>query len=103
MVKCGDCLYQVFILYFEGIIEKYFCGGDVCLSDFVVGVYLLLQDEICWFFVVDFDKESWVDDIRVLLVICCVKGIFVFFEWLRLGNGGYVWIFFLEFVFVKIV
>ena len=65
-------------------------------SDFVAGVYPLLQDETCWFLAADFDKESWVDDAMALLETCRAKGIAAALERSRSGNGGHVWIFFSE-------
>jgi superfamily II DNA or RNA helicase len=101
-VKCGDCPHQAFIPYSDDIIEKHLRGGDARSSDFVAGVYPLLQDETCWFLAADFDKESWVDDTRALLATCRAKGIAAALERSRSGNGGHVWIFFSEPVPAKI-
>lgn len=101
-VKCGDCPHQAFIPYSEDIIEKHLRGGDAHSSDFVAGVYPLLQDETCWFLAADFDKESWADDTRALLATCRAKGIAAALERSRSGNGGHVWIFFSEPVPAKI-
>ena len=101
-VKCGDCPHQAFIPYSEDIIEKHLRGGDARSSDFVAGVYPLLQDETCWFLAADFDKESWSDDTRALLATCHAKGIAAALERSRSGNGGHVWIFFSEPVPAKI-
>lgn len=101
-VKCGDCPHQAFIPYSEDIIEKHLRGGDARSSDFVAGVYPLLQDETCWFLAADFDKESWADDTRALLATCRAKGIAAALERSRSGNGGHVWIFFSEPVPAKI-
>jgi len=101
-VKCGDCPHQAFIPYSEDIIEKHLRGGDAHSSDFVAGVYPLLQDETYWFLAADFDKESWADDTRALLATCRAKGIAAALERSRSGNGGHVWIFFSEPVPAKI-
>ncbi|MDK4741392.1 hypothetical protein PH547_21125 [Rhizobium sp. CNPSo 3464] len=101
-VKCGDCPHQAFIPYSEDIIEKHLRGGDARSSDFVAGVYPLLQDETCWFLAADFDKESWADDTRALMATCRAKGIAAALERSRSGNGGHVWIFFSEPVPAKI-
>lgn len=101
-VKCGDCPHQAFIPYSEDIIEKHLRGGDARSSDFVAGVYPLLQDETCWFLAADFDKESWADDTRALLATCHAKGIAAALERSRSGNGGHVWIFFSEPVPAKV-
>lgn len=95
-VKCGECSHQAFIPPSGDIIEKHLRGGDGRSSDFVAGVYPLLQDETCWFLAADFDKESWVDDARALLDTCRANGIAAALERSRSGNGGHVWIFFSE-------
>lgn len=95
-VKCGECLYQAFIPYSEDIIEKHLRGGDARSSDFVAGVYPLLQDETCWFLAADFDEENWAEDTRALLATCRAKGIAAALERSRSGSGGHVWIFFSE-------
>lgn len=95
-VKCGECPHQAFIPPSEDIIEKHLRGGNVRSSDFVAGVYPLLQDETCWFLAADFDKESWKDDARALLATCHEKGIAAALGRSRSGNGGHVWIFFSE-------
>ena len=67
-VKCGDCPHQAFIPASDETIERHLRGGDgPRSSDFVAGVYPLLQDETCWFLAADFDKESWADDAMALL------------------------------------
>jgi superfamily II DNA or RNA helicase len=95
-VKCGECPHQAFIPYSEDIIEKHLRGGDPRSSDFVAGVYPLLQDETCWFLAADFDKENWAEDTRALLATCRSKGIEAALERSRSGNGGHIWIFFSE-------
>jgi DNA/RNA endonuclease YhcR with UshA esterase domain len=39
----------------DDVIRKHLEGAHV------VGIYPMLQDEGCYFFAVDFDKEDWVD------------------------------------------
>lgn len=95
-VKCGECPHQAFIPPSRDIIETHLRGGDARSSDFVAGVYPLLQDETCWFLAADFDKDSWADDARALLDTCHAKGIAAALERSRSGNGGHVWIFFAE-------
>ncbi len=95
-VKCGECPHQAFVPPSEDIIEKHLRGGHARSSDFVAGVYPLLQDETCWFLAADFDKDCWADDARALLGTCHAKGIAAALERSRSGNGGHVWIFFSE-------
>lgn len=95
-VKCGECPHQAFVPPSEDVIEKHLRGGHARSSDFVAGVYPLLQDETCWFLAADFDKDCWADDARALLGTCHAKGIAAALERSRSGNGGHVWIFFSE-------
>jgi hypothetical protein len=43
---------------------------DHLLGKQTIGVYPLLQDDTCWFVVVDFDKKSWKEDACAYLKIC---------------------------------
>jgi hypothetical protein len=67
---------------------------DHLLGKETIGVYPLLQDDTCWFVVVDFDKKSWKADACAFLKICHKTGVPAFLERSRSGNGGHVWIFF---------
>ena len=33
----------------------------------VMGVYAMLDDETCWFLAVDFDKSTWIEDVRAFV------------------------------------
>lgn len=59
-----------------------------------VGIYPLLVDETCWFLAVDFDKESWLEDVRAFLEVCREQDIDCLLERSRSGRGGHVLIFF---------
>lgn len=54
----------------------------------------MLQDETCWFLAIDFDKESWQDDVKAFMETCMNLNIPASLERSRSGNGGHVWIFF---------
>ena len=98
-IKCGECPHQAFVPVSDQIIEKHLRGGDKerpAGSDFVAGVYPLLQDENCWFLAADFDKESWADDAQAMIGTCNGRRIPAALERSRSGNGGHVWIFFSE-------
>lgn len=59
-----------------------------------LGVYPLLRDETCWFLAVDFDKQSWQQDIAAFLKTSDELAVPAALERSRSGNGGHVWIFF---------
>lgn len=93
-VKCGACPHQKFVPPDAGIIERHLRGGQD--GTFVAGVYPLLKDNTCWFLAIDFDKASWTDDAIALIETCQAKAVPAGLERSRSGNGGHVWIFFLE-------
>ena len=64
--------------------------------DFTIGIYPLLEDETCWFLVIDFDNESWMDDVAAFLERCQSYNVPSALERSRSGKGGHVWIFFSE-------
>ena len=56
----------------------------------------MLQDETCRFLAVDFDKETWSEDVKAFLATCSQLKIPAALERSRSGNGGHVWFFFSE-------
>jgi len=62
----------------------------------VIGVYPMLPDDTCWFLAADFDKETWMDDVRAFRETCNSMSIPMVVERSRSGNGGHVWFFFSE-------
>lgn len=63
---------------------------------FVAGVYPLLQDEMCWFLAIDFDKSNWQHDATAFLETCARMHVNAALERSRSGRGGHVWLFFEE-------
>ena len=62
----------------------------------VMGVYPLLLDETCWFLAVDFDGESWREDLEAFSKTCALHGLAASVERSRSGNGAHAWFFFAE-------
>lgn len=96
-IKCGECVNQAFIPVTNDVIRHRLTGralGDS--KDFTVGVYPLLQDDTCWFLAADFDKKTWMDDVKAFRDSARNRGIPVALERSRSGQGGHVWIFFAE-------
>jgi hypothetical protein len=89
-VKCSNCENRKFSQLTDDVIQKHLNGN------ITIGVYPLLQDETCYFLAIDFDKETWQDDVKAFMGTCKQKGISAFLERSRSGNGGHVWIFFAE-------
>ncbi|HEX7406064.1 MAG TPA: DEAD/DEAH box helicase family protein [Candidatus Binatia bacterium] len=87
-VKCGECLHQAFLPVTDQLILDHLQGRHV------VGVYPLLEDEMCWLLAVDFDKREWVDDTAAFVDTCRNIGIPAAVERSRSGNGAHVWFFF---------
>ena len=56
----------------------------------------MFLDETCFLLAVDFDKESWQEDIVAFLTTCRKLDIPAAVERSRSGNGGHIWLFFDE-------
>jgi hypothetical protein len=98
-IKCSECPRQNFIPVTDKIIRNHLIGldsGSRSKTDYVIGVYPLLQDDTCYFLVVDFDKLTWEKDVTAFLQICIELNIPASLERSRSGNGGHIWIFFSE-------
>ncbi|MCF6155773.1 MAG: hypothetical protein E3K36_11095 [Candidatus Brocadia sp.] len=56
----------------------------------------MLTDETCWFLAIDFDKESWSNDVTAFMETYRSLKIPAVLERSRSGKGAHVWIFFLH-------
>lgn len=90
--KCNDCTNREFLLLTDSVIENHLEGKVT------VGVYPLLENDLCHFVAIDFDKCSWREDSVAFLDTCRIMGIPAALERSRSGNGGHVWIFFSELI-----
>ncbi len=95
-IKCGDCPHRAFLPVTEEVIHWHLSGKDKSGQDFVAGVYPMLADETCYFLAMDFDKESWHEDVLAVMETCRSLQIPAALERSRSGNGGHVWLFFTE-------
>lgn len=97
-IKCMDCVHRSFLPMNDDVIRSHLSGKDRSGQDFVAGVYPLLVDETCYFLAMDFDKETWREDVLALAVMesCRILQIPAALERSRSGNGGHVWLFFTE-------
>ena len=87
-VKCGDCTRQAFKPVDNAAVIAHLKGQHV------MGVYPMQDDETCWFLAVDFDKSTWMDDVRAFVQTSRRLGLPVAVERSRSGNGAHVWFFF---------
>ena len=95
-IKCGDCQYRAFLPVTDEVIRWHLSGKDKSGQDFVAGIYPMLADETCYFIAMDFDKESWHDDVLAVMETCRSMQIPAALERSRSGNGGHVWLFFAD-------
>jgi superfamily II DNA or RNA helicase len=86
--KCGDCVNQAFIPVDDQVVTDHFRGRHV------IGCYPLLEDETCWILAVDFDKNSWKEDVAAFAETSQSLRIPVAIERSRSGNGAHAWFFF---------
>jgi hypothetical protein len=59
----------------------------------VIGIYPMLEDGRCWLLAVDFDKQSWVDEVGAFVETCRSVKLPVAVERSRSGDGAHVWFF----------
>ncbi len=87
-IKCSECPNQAFLPVNNQTIFDHLQGRHV------MGLYPMLEEETCWLLAVDFDKESWTDDVSAFIETCHNINIPVSVERSRSGNGAHVWFFF---------
>lgn len=87
-VKCGDCSQRVFLPLTDKVVYRHLSG------EITIGVYPLLQTEQCSFLAIDFDKESWREDVQSVARTSRQFQIPATIEISRSGNGAHLWIFF---------
>ncbi|HWY30349.1 MAG TPA: DEAD/DEAH box helicase family protein, partial [Candidatus Acidoferrum sp.] len=95
-IKCTDCPNRRFLQITDEVVGWHLSGRDNGGSDFVMGVYAMLQDETCFFLAVDFDDEDWQRDAAAFLETCRRLDVPAALERSRSGNGGHIWLFFEE-------
>jgi hypothetical protein len=98
--SCGSCTNRAFEPVTDAVIRNHLAGfvpasyeGGPSLP-FVMGIYPLLQNETCSFLAVDFDKQSWQEDVRAFMETCRAEDVPASLERSRSGNGAHVWMFF---------
>lgn len=89
-MKCAECQNRELLPLDDGIIRQHLEGK------LVAGVYPLLPNDNCFFLAMDFDGDSWREDIAAIRETCISEKVPAAVERSRSGNGGHVWIFFSE-------
>jgi superfamily II DNA or RNA helicase len=87
-ISCGSCTQRSFEPLTDDVVKDHLAGA------IVMGVYPLLPNETCYFLAIDFDKETWREDIRAFMDTCSLEEIPASLERSRSGNGAHIWIFF---------
>ncbi len=95
-IKCSECPNRRFLRVTEEVLRRHLSGQDEQGRSFVMGIYPMLQDETCYFLVVDFDRDRWQEDAGAILETCRRFDWPVALERSRSGQGGHVWFFFEE-------
>ncbi len=89
-IKCNACKAREYLPVTASVVSAHLSGN------IVMGVYPLLEDEACYFLVIDFDKSKWQDDISAFRESCAQLNVNFAVERSRSGNGAHVWFFFDE-------
>lgn len=87
-IKCSECSHRSFAPITDSVIRGHLEGKHT------IGIYPLLTDETCCFLAIDFDKESWTDDVTAFMETGRNLKIPTVLERSRSGKGAHVWIFF---------
>lgn len=97
--KCAECPNREFQPLGYNDIYRHLEGKDAHGRD-VLGVYAILEDNMCNFLCCDFDDKSCVhgyqDDVRAYVSVCRDWKISAYIERSRSGNGAHAWILFSE-------
>lgn len=63
-VRCSECPDRKFLPVTDQVIIDHLQGRQV------IGVYPMLPDDTCCFLAADFDKDTWMDDVRAFRETC---------------------------------
>lgn len=91
-IKCSECPNSRFLPVTDQAIHDHLSGKKM------IGLYPLLQDETCWFLVIDFDKDGWQEHVKAFLEVCGKWNVPAALERSQSGNGAHIWIFFIDHV-----
>ena len=95
-VRCAGCPQRAFVPVSDRVVFWHLRGKDDEGRPFTMGVYPMLSDETVRFAAIDFDKESWREDVAVVREVVRELGHGAAVERSRSGNGAHLWFFFEE-------
>lgn len=91
-VKCKVCKAKNFVRLDNKVIENHLKGNCV------IGLYPLMDQDLCKLLVMDFDKKNWEEEVKLIAESCEELDIDYSIEISRSGNGAHLWFFFNEIV-----
>ncbi|MCD8294048.1 MAG: DEAD/DEAH box helicase family protein [Clostridia bacterium] len=94
-VKCKDCKFREWVPLEDKDLVAHFKGAREDCRD-VVGIYPMLDDDMCSLLVADFDDDGWQKDVKAFRQTCANYGLNIPVERSRSGDGGHGWFFFTE-------
>ena len=95
--RCPECPNRAFKPLTVQTVRAHLMGKDEFCRD-VVGIYPMLEDDRTWLLAVDFDENTWQEDVSAFQKTCISFGITPAVERSRSVNGAHVWFFFSELV-----
>lgn len=93
--RCPECPNRAFKPLSVQTARSHLMGKDEFCRD-VVGIYPMLKDDRTWLLAVDFDEDTWREDVSAFRETCISCGVIPAVERSRSGNGAHVWFFFSE-------
>lgn len=87
--NCFGCTMRSFPAINEDVLRKHFQGKSCG-----VGVYPLLSDHTCFFLAMDFDEDSWFEDMHSVYRQAVKHQLYPVMERSQSGAGGHLWFFF---------
>lgn len=87
-VKCAVCPNQAFVSPAEDELRAHLQGRQV------MGVYPLIDGDVCSLLAIDLDGPSWREDVAALRESCRDRNVVPAVERSRSGEGAHIWFFF---------